>query len=560
MHQIRQFLKECWTLARPYWVSEERHGARLLLAVIIGMNLGEVYISVLFNKWNNDFYNSLQTVNKDAFIDALIRFTYLAFIYIVVAVYKAYLNQMLRLKWRRWMTNKWLARWLDRQHYYRMEVLGSSADNPDQRISEDVEQFIQLSLGLTLGMLSSIVTLISFVSILWGLSGSLEIPLFGWSISIPGYMVWVAIIYAAVGTWLTMKIGRPLIRLNFEQQRYEADFRFGLVRLRENSESIAFYHGEVREQAGLMERFSSVVDNFWKIIKRQKTLTWFTAGYNQIATIFPILVASPRFFAGQIQLGGLMQISSAFGHVQSALSYLIDVYNSLATWNAVVQRLCGFDDSMKKADATLLPRPELTMERGSDAVLASGLDIRLPNGQKLLTGIDLTIAPGQSLLITGASGSGKSTLLRCLAGLWPFMDGKLHLPDEKRMMFIPQKPYLPLGTLRQAMYYPQPPKWNDSRLAGIMEACKLEHLIEKLDEISTWSQILSLGEQQRVAFARVLLARPAFIFLDEATSALDEPTETRLYTLIKGELPGSALISVGHRPALKNFHDIEKSV
>ena len=560
MHQIRQFLKECWALARPYWVSEEKLGARLLLAVIVALNLGEVYINVLLNQWNNDFYNSLQTVNKDAFIEALIRFTYLAFSFIVVAVYKVYLNQMLRLKWRRWMTNQWLEKWLANQRYYRMQLIGTPTDNPDQRISEDVEQFIQLSLGLTLGMLSSVVTLFSFLTILWGLSGSLDIPLFGFTLSIPGYMLWVALIYAAAGTWLTMKIGRPLIRLNFDQQRYEADFRFGLVRLRENSESVAFYHGELREQAGFMERFSSVVDNFWKIMKRQKTLTWFTSGYHQIAIIFPFVVASPRFFAGHIQLGGLMQTASAFGRVQDALSYLIDVYTSLATWNAVVQRLAGFEASMQKADDTLAPRTEFTIERGGDRVEASRLDIRLPQGSALLSGVDLTLRAGQSLLITGPSGAGKSTLLRCLAGLWPFVDGSLKLPDEKRMMFIPQKPYLPLGTLRQAMYYPAAPKWHDARLLEVLRACRLGHLEGRLDEMVAWSRVLSLGEQQRVAFARILLARPEFIFLDEASSALDEPTETLLYGLLKEQLPGSALISVGHRASLKIFHDTEKSL
>jgi vitamin B12/bleomycin/antimicrobial peptide transport system ATP-binding/permease protein len=557
---IRQFLKECWGLARPFWQSEERVKARILLAVIIALNLGEVYINVLLNKWNVDFYNSLQTVDKAAFIDALLRFSYLAFSFIIIAVYKIYLNQMLRLKWRRWMTNEWLSKWLDRQHYYRMQLVEVATDNPDQRISEDIEQFIMLSLGLTLGLMNALVTLCSFLMILWSLSGTLEFSLLGLPIAIPGYMLWAALVYAVVGTWLTTRIGHPLIRLNFNQQRYEADFRFGMVRLRENSESIAFYGGEVNEQMGLMDRFTSVVDNFWKIMKRQKMLTWFVASYHQIAIIFPFIVASPRFFAGHIKLGELMQTVSAFNHVQGALSYIIDAYTSIATWKAVVERLTGFGESLKQSEILAATPEGLIRNADGNAIATEHLNIHLPNGQLLLKDIELHVKPGDSLLITGPSGIGKSTLLRCLAGLWPFMEGRLELPAQERMMFVPQKPYLPLGSLREVLCYPAQTQWNDDVLRDILETCRLGHLAGRLDEVALWSHMLSLGEQQRVAFARILLIKPDFLFLDEATSALDEKTQNMLYSLIKERLVQTALVSVGHRDSLRTFHVVEKKL
>ncbi len=546
--------RNLWQLVRPYWKSEERWRARFLLAVIVALSLGEVYLSVLLNKWNNDFYNALQEVNKKAFIDALIRFSYLAAIAITMGVYKTYLNQMLRINWRRWMTAQYLSDWLGRQKYYRLQLLGGKTDNPDQRIAEDIEQFIQLTLGLSLGLLSSVVTLFSFLTILWGLSGTLEFSFQGFNFAIPGYMVWVALIYSIIGTWITVKIGRPLVNLNFDQQRYEADFRFSLIRLRENSESIAFYKGEAQEQQNFMNRFGAVVGNFWQIMKRQKLLNFFTSGYNQIAIIFPILVASPRFFAKEIQLGGLTQTASAFGQVQGALSYIIDAYGSIAAWKAVIDRLNGFHHGLQQAETM---HHAGRLQDAKAAIEANNLSLHLPDGRVLIENISLHIKPGDTLLISGPSGSGKSTLLRALAGLWPYVEGTLIMPADATMLFLPQKPYLPLGTLKDALCYPNAPDATEEELRRILETCQLSPLADRLEEVENWSHIFSLGEQQRIAFARVLLLKPDFIFMDEATSALDEASEAYFYNLLRKTLPQSALISVGHRSTLRAWHTAE---
>jgi putative ATP-binding cassette transporter len=547
-------IRNAWRLLKPYWRSPERGRAWLLLFAVIALNLGEVYLNVRINKWNNDFYNALQAVDEKAFWAALIKFSYLAAAFIAVAVYKTYLNQMLRINWRRWMTHAYLGQWMHRQNYYRMPLIGQSTDNPDQRISEDIEQFIQLTLGITLGLLSAVVTLFSFLMILWQLSGALQFTLAGHAVNIPGYMVWVALLYAFVGTLITVRIGRPLAQLNFDQQRYEADFRFSLVRLRENRESIAFYRGEPRELEHFSTRFGFVVGNFWQIMRRQKMLNWFNSGYGQIAIIFPFVVAAPRFFAKKIQLGGLMQTASAFGQVQGALSYIIDAYPTIATWKAVVERLSGFEQNI--AQATAWPGIPSPIASSGNNIVAHGLAVKLPDGKTLLAPRDLTIAPGDMLLITGPSGIGKSTLLRALAGIWPFTEVTLNVPENAARLFLPQKPYLPLGTLRQVLLYPHA-QADDDALKAMLTLCGLPNLTAQLDEEAHWSHQLSLGEQQRIAFARALLSRPDFLFLDEATSALDEAAEAALYQLLRTHLPTTAIVSIGHRASLRGWHASE---
>lgn len=548
------FLRNCWRLTREYWYSEEKWRARGLAAVIVALNLAYVYILVLINKWYNRFYNALQNFDREEFFSALGEFSVLAGIFIIVAVYQLYLQQMLQIKWRRWLTKKYLDGWLQNRTYYRLQLVDNNTDNPDQRISEDLRLFTQYTLSLSLGLLKAVVTLVSFITILWQLSGTLTIPLGSTKITISGYMVWVAIIYAIVGTWLTHKIGNPLTKLNFDQQRYEADFRFSLVRLRENSESIAFYGGESREGQSFMQRFGHVLDNFWKIMQRQKQLTWFTSAYGQIAIIFPILVAAPRYFAKEIQLGGLLQTSSAFGKVQDALSFFVDSYTLLAEWRSVVDRLTGFVSNMQKVNELPDAGPEVK-QVSAQALTVTGLAVHLPDGRPLLSELNLSLAAGESLLIAGPSGSGKSTLLRVLSGLWPFARGQITVPAGQELLFLPQKSYLPLGSLREVLLYPAPKRpVSDEEICAAMSQCKLDWLKGQLDRVEDWAHVLSLGEQQRIAFVRALIHKPKWLFLDEATSALDEPTERALYTLLQERLRGTSMISVGHRGTLTVYH------
>jgi len=556
MNATRHFLRDTWCLARPYWFSEDRLRARLLLAVILGMSLGLVYLNVLFNKWNNVFYDSLQNHDWKGFTHQLGVFAGLACIYIAVAVYQLYLQQMLRIRWRRWLTETLMERWLRDRTYYVMQMRGGDTDNPDQRIADDIDSFVGQTLALTLGFLESAVTLVSFVGILWNLSGALSFTLAGMNVTVPGYMVWTALAYAAAGSYLTMRVGRPLIRLNFDQQRYEADFRFSLVRFRENVEGVALYGGEKDESAIFGNRFGKVVGNWWAIMKRQKRLSWLTNGYAQAAIIFPILAAAPRYFSGAMQLGGLMQTASAFGQVQGSLSWFVEAYTELASWRATVDRLTGFARAM---DEVARDRRENGLSRATgeeNALSVNDLALSLPDGTPLVEPVELTLRAGESLLVNGPSGTGKSTLLRTIAGLWPYADGRISLPAGGRTMFLPQKPYLPMGDLRTVLSYPAPPDgFADDTLRAALADCGLERLADLLDDGSYWAQQLSPGEQQRLAFARMLLQKPDWLFLDEATSALDEDGEAHLYTLLRERLPHAAVVSVGHRSSLLPFHE-----
>ena len=554
---LRKFFGDLWMLTRPYWVSEDRVRALALLAAIVGINLGLVYITVLINEWNNAFYNSLQDKDYEAFQSQIVRFSWLAALYIAGAVYQLYLNQMLQIRWRRWLTARYVDSWLDERAYYRMQLMDKGTDNPDQRIQEDLKLFVAQTLSLTLGLMTSVVTLGSFVTILWGLSGDLEIPFGDSTIVVPGYMLWAAIVYAIVGSWLTHRIGRPLVKLNFEQQRYEADFRFSLVRLRENAEGVALYRGEADERRSLMDRFGWVVNNWRAIMDRQKKLTWLTAGYGQIAVIFPFVVAAPRFFAGAIELGGLMQTASAFGQVQSALSWFVDAYPTLADWKATVDRLTGFQAAtMNARNLPQTDRGPVLTPGPAAALSVEGVALDLPDGRALLADVNLRIENGESVLIDGPSGSGKSTLFRAFAGIWPFGHGRIAMPRDARVLFLPQRPYLPLGTLRAVVSYPASPgAFSDDAIIAALKDSMLAPLVDRLDENQHWALQLSPGEQQRLAIARALLHKPNWLFLDEATSSVDEPTETRLYQLVRERLPATTLVSIGHRPSLAAFHN-----
>ncbi len=549
-------LHSLWKLLAPYWWSEQRWLGRGLLAIIVVLNLGLVYLSVLFNEWNRLFYDSLQNKDYESFKAQLLRFTVLAMIYIAIAVYRLYLNQMLEMRWRQWLTKHYLERWMTHQVYYRMEVQHGGTDNPDQRIAEDLRLFTSGALSLSLGLLSSVVTLASFVGILWSLSGELSFTLFGHDFLIPAYMVWVALLYSFFGSILAHWIGKALIRLNFRQQRYEADFRFSLVRVRENAEGIALYSGEASEQDNLDTRFLRILKNWWEIMKCQKRLTWFSASYTQVAIIFPILVAAPRYFSGAIQLGGLMQVASAFGNVQSALSWFLDNYRSFAEWKASVDRLTSFHEAIGAVRQKGTALEGIVVGEGNSSELTvENLQLGLPDGHVLLKDLTSSISSGESLLVRGPSGVGKSTLFRAIAGIWSFGSGRITVPRNARKLFLPQKPYLPIGTLRDAISYPEKSgAFSDSAIVEALKLCRLEDFVKRLDEAAHWEQVMSPGEQQRLAFARALLYQPDWLFLDEATAALDDVTQDYLYALVKSRLPHASLVSIAHRADVNRFH------
>jgi putative ATP-binding cassette transporter len=515
-----------------------------------------VYINILFNQWNNAFYTALQNKNQTVFLQQVIRVCWLIGIFIFLAVYQLYLNQMLQIRWRRWLTDRYLSAWLTDGAYYRMQLLARETDNPDQRIAEDVNLLISGSLDLLVGALRALVNLIAFVAILWGLSGTLVVPLGSFSIALPGYMVWVALFYALGGTWITHWIGRPLVGLNFDKQRREADFRFGLVRFRENTEGVALYRGEKDEFRGFRERFAAVVANWWQIMRRQKRLTYFTSGYGQAAWIFPSVVAAPRYFRGELTLGGLMQTIGAFGAVQDSLSFFVQSYTQIAEWCSVVERLSGFESALEHVRMQAANGSGVRRTNGGNTRLTlKGVDLQLPDGRPLIADVNLSLFRGDTVLLGGSSGSGKSTLLRAIAGIWPFGSGEIVGPAEGRLLFLPQKPYLPIGTLREVVSYPMPAKGvDDATLRETLAAVGLSRLAGRLDEAAHWALQLSPGEQQRIAFARALVQKPEWLFLDEATSAVDEASEVRLYTLLRERLTETTLFSIGHRATLRPFH------
>jgi putative ATP-binding cassette transporter len=552
----RLFWRDFWALLRPFGTSQERWPMLGLLVIIVTLTLSSVYLSVQFNQWYNRFYNALDERSVDPFWMEILVFTGLATVHILVAVYNLYLNQALQIRLRRVMTNNLLDAWTSDRAYYRQQFGGGATDNPDQRIAEDIRLFVSYTLTLGLGLVSNIVSLVSFGVILWTLAGPVTFAIFGSEITIPQFMIWAAVLYAVIGTWLTHVVGRPLIGLNFNQQKVEADFRYGLIRFRENAEAVALERGEAGEKRGLLAFFGAVVANWYAIMSRQKKLTFLTAGYNQASVIFPFIVAAPQFFAGILPLGGLIQTSSAFGNVQDGLSWFINAYSSLTEWKATVDRLTGFrravvtaraEAQVTRIDVVSAPRTDLAIDVAR---------LALPDGTTLVEAGGLSIARGDRVLVTGPSGAGKSTLFRALAGIWPFGEAKIAVPDAARLLFLPQRPYLPLGSLYDAVAYPA--KTNEvprEAAAEALEAVRLGHLVPEIDAVDYWARRLSPGEQQRLAIARALLWRPDWLFLDEATSAVDEDTARHLFALLRERLPATTLVTVSHDTTIADFHD-----
>jgi vitamin B12/bleomycin/antimicrobial peptide transport system ATP-binding/permease protein len=552
----RSLLHEAWRIARVYWASDEKWSAWGLLGLIIAINLGNVYVGIRINEWNRGFYNALQVFDSNELFRQLGYFCLIAGTGVVLTVYALYFNQMLQIRWRRWLTERYLSSWLANRAYYQLQ-LKNTIDNPDQRISEDVQLFTQYICTLGVNLFTAIVGMLSFLVILWGLSGPAAIPLgkVG-TLYIPGYLVWAALLYAGMATWITTKLGRALIPLNFRKQRFEGDFRFSLVRVRENAESVASYGGEQVELGVFRERFQSVADNFRRIMKRQMRLGSFTSSFAQLAFVFPVMVVSPRYFAKQITFGVLMQVTNAFCYVHDRLSSIISAYPDIVSWLAVTERLGNFDLHLTEIHGAAEAGHRIAIHRGGASVAVEDLDLELPDGTTLLSGLSCSPDRGSALLVTGPTGTGKSTLLRAIAGIWPFGRGNIRL-GEGRTLMVPQRPYLPLGTLANTLTYPfcDPSSVGTARLAAALGEVGLGSYASQLEAVDNWGQRLSLGEQQRLAFARVLLAEPALLFLDEATSAVDEPGEARLYGLLRSAPWQPTIISVGHRSTLLKFHD-----
>lgn len=557
----REFIVGLFHLITPYWNSEEKKSARLYLAAIITLTIAAVYMTLLLNEWFNSFYSALQNYDSGAVYRGLLRFTGLAFAHIAFAVYSYYLQQRLALRWRKWMTKNYLAKWTGQQMYYRLEMFSQgTADNPDQRISEDINLFTARTLSFMSGLLRSATTIVCFIFVLWNLSEILSFSAAGQEFHIYGYLVWTALAYSVLGTWITHKVDHRLVSLNYLQQKLEADFRFSMVRLRETAESVAFYNGAAKEEAFLSNRFMTLLRNTLFIIKKQKQLSWLTNSYAQIAIIFPFVVAVPRYLSQNISLGGLMQIANCFGKVQDAMSYFVDVYASLAEWQSCAERLLSFDKHIAAIEKETEEKSgSLVREETHDRLRLADVTISVPamdenkRTREIISSASCTIKSGEHVILKGPSGSGKSTLLRTLAGFWPYVKGHISMPAPSEMMFIPQKPYIPMGTSAEAASYPLETA-DEEILSPLLVECGLSHLMEKTDTEADWSHILSLGEQQKLAFVRVFLRKPKWVFLDEATSAMDEETEEKMYRLLTA-LPGTTVISIGHRSTLDKWHN-----
>ena len=551
---LKVTLRAFWGMIKSYWGCKDSLKSWGLLGLIVALTGGSVYIATAINSWYKAFWDTIQEYDLDGFKYQLLIFVGLATVHVLVTVYNAYLKSCLAINWRTWLTGKTMERWLKSDNYYKLQLTDKNTDNPDQRIAEDLNLFVSSTIVLILGTATDLTMMVTFGVVLWNLSGAVDITVWGYQLHLPdGYMCYLALLYAVLGTTLTFILGRPLVRLNFRQQRYEADFRFSLIRVRENSESIALYQGEREEGKYLRTSFASLVGNYIKLIVCTKRLGFLTLGYAQTAVIFPILIAAPLYFAKIITMGSIMQINSAFGRVQDSLSTLVNNFTAWASWKSVVDRLTLFYRSMEEAEQIKC----IDIERDdAEGISIADMELKSPRAVTLLSNLALHLKQGESLLIRGPSGCGKSTLLKAIAGIWPYVHGQVHYLKEGSVLFLSQRPYLPQGTLRQAAYYPAAPQEGaDSKVEHYFKLVGLEHLIPHLDETDIWSHILSLGEQQRVAIVRALLNRPAILFLDEATSAMDEQNESFVYDLLKHELGQTIMISVGHRSTLIAKHD-----
>lgn len=541
-HWGRQF----WALSGAFFSPKRSWRPLLGVALMLFFVLLAVRMNVLFSFWYNGFYSGLQALDANAFWFHMRLFGVLATLHVARALLNAYIRGAFGIHWREWVNGKLVTQWMGHKAYYLGRFAEPQVDNPDQRIQQDAASLTTDTLTLSMGLVGAVVSMYEFTGILWNLSAPMNV--FG--TEVPRAMVFLVYLYVLLATVFAVWIGRPLIRLNFLNEKLNANYRYLLMRLREYGESIALYRGEPVEQRSLFAGFNAVIGNAWATLFRTLKFDGYNLGISQMAVIFPFLIQAPRLFAGQIKLGDVMQTGQAFGQVEEALSFFRTSYDSFASYRAVLDRLTGFEQNVRGSQELSLPH----LRENPNAVVLRNLSVQRPDGHTLTRGLDFSIAPGQSLLIRGPSGSGKTTLLRTLAGLWPFSTGEAERPANEASLFLSQRPYLPLGTLRAALAYPAH-HIDDAAAHAILAQVQLGQLTSQLDVDQDWSQVLSGGEQQRLAFGRVLANKPAVVFLDEATSATDGGLEHGLYSLLRKELPQAMLVSVGHRETLLAFHD-----
>jgi vitamin B12/bleomycin/antimicrobial peptide transport system ATP-binding/permease protein len=571
MRALLKSLGDIWRLSVPYFTTRDIGEARIwpfrpfraqerwiglaLLICVLGIELGQVAINVRLSYFSRAWFDAIQNKDEAAFWQQLIWvFCLWAAVYIISAVIQLVMRAYLTIRWRRWMTERTIGDWLGGSAHYRMQLVGSSTDNPDQRIADDIDRFTTTIIALGLGLLSRVSSLASFSVILWTLSAGFTFP--GTNLMVPGFLFWIAVFYAIIVTWLTHLIGRPLISLYFQQQRFEADFRFSLARLREYGEQVALLGGEETEHMTLSSRFRALIGNFLKIVDCRKKVVAFTASYSQVNAVLPFIFVAPYYFTGKVTLGMLTQTAGAFSNVQEALSFFIDSYSTIAEFKSVVDRLTSFRGSTQRARALASTTPHIEVAPGGGPDLSMrGLRVALPRGGDVVRIANEKLHEGESTLVNGPSGAGKSTLFRAISGIWPFGQGEIAVPRDAKVMLLPQRPYVPIGTLRAALTYPAPADaFPDGAVRAVLDAVHLSQFAGRLDEEVNWGQTLSLGEQQRLALGRALLAKPDWLFLDEATSALDEPLEQVMYRLLPEKLPGVTIVSIGHRHTLQAFH------
>lgn len=550
------FTRKAFALIHPYWTrSGDRPAAWGLLVAILALTLGLVWLNVQYNYWNRNFFNALEVKDTRAFWHLIPYFFGLSVLTVVGGGLQTWLTQKLQMRWRLWLTGEYLDDWLSKQRYYRLEHDPKGTDNPDQRIAEDLKQLATNTLELSLGLLHNAVTLVTFVAILWSVSGPILLPFTSGTWSIPGDMVWAALAYAAIGSAATYYVGRPLIGLRFQQERLEADMRYGLMRTREHAEGIALYAGEAAERRQIDGRIDGLFANWRQIMSATFKLNTLSGAYTQIGILFPYFLASPRYFSGGMTLGGLTQIAGAFDTVRVALSWFVFNYQALASWKASVDRLLTFQAAIAASEAATGNGDSIVRDVVEEpALVVDALTLALPDRSVLLSDVHLRIAPGERVMFSGAAGSGKSTLFRALAGLWPHGSGAVRMP-RARTLFLPQKPYIPIGTLAQAVAYPsRPDRFGEARISATLASAGLSGLSHRLQETANWGQVLSGGEQQKLAIARALLNEPDWLFLDEATAALDEASEASVYAALLEGLPKASIVSISHRSSLARYH------